>query len=238
MNTHSSSESSSECESSDGSFDGSFSNSASMSCSTNSTPSQLNDQYLETFFSHKEMCFYKMIKKFFSNCNKLDILTMIDIIEKKSTTSLRVLDWFVTKYSKKKINGMGANRGNDAFDVRISYKAQLKAYKKHYFDPFRRRQNTQRFKYYYDEDSYVYTTLGQLNFFKWAISNNIINFVEANIDTITNAMNLSNKHEKCSKMNNVEKTENKTKQDLKNVLKNVKNNAVAPNKQNLVLSFN
>ena len=174
-------------------------NTSTSTANTSSTGSQLNESYLGTFFTHKEMCFYKMIKKFFSNCNKNDIITMIDIIEKKSPTSLRILDWFVTKYSKKKINGMNATKQNDAFDVRISYKAQLKAYKKHYFDPFRRRQNTQRFKYYFDDELYLYTTLGQLNFFKWAISNNIIKFVENNIASITNAMNASNKNEKNNK---------------------------------------
>ena len=208
-----------------------------------SSASSINETYLETFFSKKEFCFYKMIKKFFECCNKNDILKMIDIIEKKSDTSLRVLDWFVTKYSKKRIDELTKN--NDGFDVRISYKAQLKAYKKHYFDPFRRRQNSQRFKYFYDKtsDEYLYTTLGQLNFFKWAISNNIIDYVEKNINQINIAMNLSNKADKKRKITKNEKKNNTTSSNSSSISNSSNSSSASTNSKNdilnnLILTFN
>jgi hypothetical protein len=161
------------------------------------------------FFNQKELCHYKNIDKFFKEQyekNSENIIKMIDIIEGKSDISLRILDWFVTKYSKKKINCNGGTKNVEAFDVKISYKAQLKAYKKRYFDPFRRKK-----KFYYpcekdgfinyeNEDKHIYTTLGQLNFFKWAFTNNIVSYVEDNLNFIIGEMNLFNKDEKKKKL--------------------------------------
>lgn len=171
-----------------------------------------NEPDLTTFFTKKEICYYKMIDKFFLDCGKDYISKMVDIINGKSDISLRVLDWFVTKYSKKRLDGtkkesfliipQNGNR-TEVFDIRISYKSQLKAYRKRYFDPFRRRK---KFKYYYDttvDRVSVDTTLGQLNFFKWAISNDIIRYVEKNIKQITYAMNQSNKDDKKKKQDKI-----------------------------------
>jgi hypothetical protein len=141
-----------------------------------------------------------MIDKFFRDCTEDQITKMLNIINKESEISLRILDWFVTRYAKKKIdfeiNGL---QRDEIFDVHISYKAQLKSYKKTYFDPFRRRK-----KFYYSYDMInakknVYTTIGQLNFFRWAISNNIIEYVEKNLSQLTKAMNSSNKEDKKKK---------------------------------------
>ena len=40
------------------------------------------------------------------------------------------------------------------------------------------------------------TTIGQMNFFRWAISNNIINFVDKNYTKIVKEMNKANKENK------------------------------------------
>ena len=65
---------------------------------------------------------------------------MIDIINGKSEISLRILDWFVTRYSNKYKITIDMGDEEDIFNVHISYKAQLKSYKKKYFDPFRRKK--------------------------------------------------------------------------------------------------
>ena len=57
--------------------------------------------------------------------------------------------------------------------VHTNYKGQLKAYSKRNFDPFCRRN---RIRFYYEENKYFITTVGQLNFFKWAFNNKIINY--------------------------------------------------------------
>ncbi len=150
------------------------------------------------FKKGKEKCYYKMLNSYFrKECKKNDIKNMVDIINGHSQISLRVLDWFITKYSKDK--DIIINNGTQKFDVYISYKSQLKSYKKKNFDPFRRRE---KFNYNYDKNNScltIKTTLGQLNFFKWAIKNNIIEYVEKNIELITFAMNLSNKQKKIKK---------------------------------------
>lgn len=175
---------------------------------------------LEKIFTNKELCYYIMINNFFKNeCTKENIDKMIAIINSESEISLRILDWFVTKYSKKHAN---FDIVDETFDVRISYKAQLKSYRKKYFDPFRRRK-----KFFYnfereDINKQILTTLGQLNFFRWAINKNILTFVENNLTTIISEMNQLYKTEKNKK----KKKLSKTGQVNLNVKKTIENDEV------------
>ena len=71
----------------------------------------------------------------------------------------------------------------------LNYKSQLKAYTKKQFDPFCRRE---RINFFYDtEDSnkYIETTVGQLNFFRWAIKNQVLSYITKNLNTIEHDMN-------------------------------------------------
>ncbi|ATZ80412.1 hypothetical protein BMW23_0357 [Bodo saltans virus] len=160
------------------------------------------------FFTTKELCHYKNIDKFFRECYEKhpEILTaMINIIEGQSCISLRILDWVVTKYSKKRIS-LGISKSSEVFDIRISYKAQLKAYKKRYFDPFRRKKKffypctEEGYKMETGDSKHIWTTLGQLNFFKWAFNNEIIKYVDNNLNNIIIEMNNYNKDEKKKKI--------------------------------------
>jgi hypothetical protein len=153
--------------------------------------------------ANKEKLYFRRIKHYFQNLDDIKVTTMLNIIDGKSTISLRLLDWFITRYANKhkisyklendqeKIKELDQNR----FNVHISYKAQLKSYRKKYFDPFRRRK---KFNYYFDKEKTkkLCTTIGQLNFFRWAFLNNVIYYVEKNYDSISNAMILSNKADK------------------------------------------
>jgi len=117
---------------------------------------------------------------------------MVEIIQGESKISLRIVDWFVTNYAKKNFtvyeieNHLGEPT---RFKVYNEYKLKLKAYSKIRFDPFCR---WERIRIPYDEDNYMETTLGQLNFFKWAIENRIIDFIEENYDVIEADMNTRN----------------------------------------------
>jgi hypothetical protein len=104
-------------------------------------------------------------------------------------TSLRVIDWFVTNYAKKYniIYEILIKEKKNQFNVFTSYKSQLKSYSKRYFDPFCRRQRTT----IYIKDKELTTTIGQLNFFRWAISNKIIDYIYDNYDKIDKDMNIS-----------------------------------------------
>ena len=75
---------------------------------------------------------------------------------------------------------------DDFIMVHTNYKGQLKAYSKRNFDPFCRRN---RIRFYYDDTSYFITTVGQLNFFKWAFENHIIDIIQKNIKEIDDDMN-------------------------------------------------
>ena len=156
----------------------------------------MGDVDIKNIFSKKEMCYYVMVDKFFKRCDSKMIKKMIQIINCDDDISLRILDWFVTRYAKK---GIDFTRDDDVYDVHINYKAQLKSYKKKYFDPFRRKY---KFDYIFTingEKNTLRTTIGQLNFFAWAITNNIIMFVSDHLNQITKAMNLSNKEDKKNK---------------------------------------
>jgi len=119
-----------------------------------------------------------------------------------SNISLRSIDWFITNYSKKNNSyyiiyedddGIPSfddveNKYRTNMNVFHSYKSQLKAYSKRRFDPFCRRD---RLLFQIDDDHSVETTIGQLNFFKWAISNLIIDYIELYKDEIEHDMNTS-----------------------------------------------
>jgi len=121
------------------------------------------------------------IELYFDNEYNKNIL--IKILNNEFNISLRVIDWFVTNYCKK--NNIYWIENNNRFVVYLSYKLQLKAYSKKYFDPFCRRD---RIYFYYKNNDYIETTVGQLNFFKWIIEHNIINYIKNNYEDIEKDM--------------------------------------------------
>ena len=136
----------------------------------------------------------KNLEKFYENKDYLK--KMISIINGESIISLRIVDWFVTNYAKKNFvvyDIKDENGEKVRFKVYNDYKLKLKAYSKRRFDPFCR---WERISFPYDENKYVETTIGQLNFFKWSIENNIIDYIENNysaIDEDQSARNSSSK---------------------------------------------
>jgi hypothetical protein len=61
----------------------------------------------------------------------------------------------------------------------MNYKTQLKTYSKAQFDPFRRDEK-RRIIFNYDAndpEKSIETTVGQLNFFKWAIETGVMDYV-------------------------------------------------------------
>jgi hypothetical protein len=137
--------------------------------------------------SKKDLLMQSLIH-FFSNRRNLD--RVVPIITGKSNISLRILDWFVTNYSKKNnINyQITINNKTKNFIVYLDYKSQLKAYSKKQFDPFCRRE---RISFIDHDNKELITTVGQLNFFRWSIENNILNNIEDNYNIIENDMNNS-----------------------------------------------
>lgn len=134
-----------------------------------------------------------LMKNLMDFYNKSDNLNkMMNIINGESKISLRIVDWFVTNFAKKYYTVYEmTSTDNDIvrFKVYNDYKLKLKAYSKRRFDPFCR---WERITVPYDNEKYMETTIGQLNFFKWAIENNIIHYIETNYSDIENDMNQRN----------------------------------------------
>lgn len=135
----------------------------------------------------------KNLMDFYNNHATLN--KMMSIINGETKISLRIVDWFVTNFAKKyyTVYDLHTQRGTVQDKIRFKvyndYKLKLKAYSKRKFDPFCR---WERISIPYDDEKYIETTIGQLNFFKWAIENNIIEYIEKNYDDIERDMNSRN----------------------------------------------
>lgn len=121
------------------------------------------------------------LTEFYSVGEKENLVKMMRIINGESIISLRILDWFVTNYSKKNFTVYDLetkesmnNSETMRFKVYNEYKLKLKSYRKKRFDPFCR---WERIRIPYDRENYIETTIGQLNFFKWAIENRILDYI-------------------------------------------------------------
>ncbi len=127
----------------------------------------------------------------FYKCNE-NLNRMFKIITGDSKISLRIVDWFVTNYAKTNFTlyEIKNSSGEDIrFKVYIDYKLKLKGYSKKRFDPFCR---WERISIPYKNGKFIETTIGQLNFFKWAIENKVIDYIEENYDIIEKDMNNRN----------------------------------------------
>ena len=159
------------------------------------------------------------LKKFYTDNDNGEMLRSILLDYKK--ISLRSIDWFITNYSKKNNicyllyetddNKFSRLEKNNKFymglNVYHSYKSQLKAYSKKRFDPFCRRDRIN----FIMNDYTIETTIGQLNFFRWAIKNLVIDYILENKKEIENDMNESIKKNKSSCQS---KGERKKRQEL------------------------
>jgi hypothetical protein len=128
-----------------------------------------------------------------SNINKV-----IPLVEQKSDISLRLIDWFVTNYSKKNNTVITKEKNGNIihFNVYLSYRNQLKAYSKEKFDPFRRNEHI---IFFYDVDKSIETTHGQLNFFRWVLQNDILDYIQENMTTIESDMLTTQKQNQSKK---------------------------------------
>ena len=113
------------------------------------------------------------LEKFYSNAE--NIKRVKNILDGKSNLSLRLIDWFVTNYAKK-FNTSFITKRQRHMIVYLSYKSHLKAYSKKMFDPFCR---SKRIKFQEFD-----TTVGQLNFFEWAISDEILDYLEEHYEEV------------------------------------------------------
>lgn len=123
----------------------------------------------------KQDVLLESLRKFYDDPAHLRVLTdVLRTAEHGRHVSLRILDWLVTNYSKKHnivylVPGEGG--ADCTFNMFLEYKSQLKAYSKRFFDPFCRRERLS----FVDADGDIFhTTVGQLNFFRWALLHGVV----------------------------------------------------------------
>lgn len=109
---------------------------------------------------------------FYSKDNYKHLKTVLPIINGEAPLSLRLIDWFVTNYAK--CNYVHYDVRGRRFIVHDEYRLRLHGYKKRRFDPFCR---WDRVEIPYENDTFVQTTIGQLNFFKWALENGVLEHI-------------------------------------------------------------
>ncbi len=155
----------------------------------------------------QENILLKSFEKFYENLE--NIYDFLSIINSESNISIRLIDYFVTKYSKKyKIfYKIIENNVQSPFYVFQSYKHQLRLYQKKFFDPFARGTRIP----YFIKDTCLITTIGQLNFFTWFISKNILSYVLTHKSIIESEMNKNKKNKseiKTVKIHKIQKKNN------------------------------
>ena len=122
------------------------------------------------------------LQRFYSSHPEID--KVIEYLTGDAPLSLRIIDWFVTKYSRKNFVRYPLN--GQEFLVYLSYKGQLKAYSKQYFDPNCRRE---RIMFTIPGYEPFMTTIGKLNFFRWALETKILDYIKASEDEIRTGYN-------------------------------------------------
>jgi hypothetical protein len=123
------------------------------------------------------------LQRFYNEQENID--EILQILQGTSAISLRLIDWFVTNYAKTHSTSYILN--NQEFLVYLNYKSQLKAYSKKLFDPFCRRE---RILFQIADRPTFLTTVGKLNFFRWAIEKGILNYIRLNSAEIEKEMNI------------------------------------------------
>ena len=178
------------------------------------------------------------LMEFYKNDNNLD--KMLKIITGESKISLRIVDWFATNYAKKyytlysfeDIHGITRR-----FKVYVDYKLKLKAYSKRRFDPFCR---WERISIPYKNGTFIETTIGQLNFFKWTLENKVINYIDENYETIEKDMNSRNSTSKRKELivdNNTTSNNTKTRKKREELSVSA-TKSIKKEKVEIVVNFN
>lgn len=134
------------------------------------------------------------LSRFYSKPDNID--RVLPYLTCTSGVSLRLIDWFVTNYARKHnivVRGTDPVTGRPtSTNLYVSYHAQLKTYSKQQFDPFRRRD---RIMFHYGGPgpggaprASVETTIGQLNFFRWMLEHDMLDYVHAHAHEIEQDM--------------------------------------------------
>jgi len=136
----------------------------------------------------KQELIISSLQRFYSNRD--DLNEIVDLLKGTGSISLRLIDWFVTNYSK--VHSTSYIFNSQEFVVYMNYKNQLKAYSKKLFDPFCRRE---RISFQIPGHDAFLTTVGKLNFFRWALEKGILTYIKGHQEEIEKEMNAAMKEQ-------------------------------------------
>ena len=137
---------------------------------------------MEVHRDNKLSLLMKSLTKFYND--EKYIPQIRSIVDQNSIISLRILDWFITNYSKK-YRTIISNKSGENIDVYMNYKLMLKSFSKKNFDPFCRRN---KISFYYTDENFIETSCGQLCFFRWCFENKILEYVKEKLNIIEQDM--------------------------------------------------
>jgi hypothetical protein len=138
----------------------------------------------------------KLLKdKLLKDLSNKKLSIIYDIIERKNPCSLRIIEWFVSYYSKD--YRVVYNLNGKPFNVYSSYKnEQMTSFNKKLFDMYRRMP---KFKVKLTDGKVLETTVAQLNFFNWVFKNKILDYIISNLDDIKKDIEKTNNSKKQKK---------------------------------------
>jgi hypothetical protein len=143
-----------------------------------SNPFSMSKSLYTMEIQSKEQWVLHRLEKFYSENGNLQRIE--SILQGNSKISLRLIDWLVTNYAKKHNISYLTKKGSRHVIVYLAYKSHLKAYSKKMFDPFCRWKRIQFLG--------LNTTVGQLNFFEWAMQDEVLDYLEENYDAVQSDM--------------------------------------------------
>jgi len=135
----------------------------------------------------------KSLLTFYKDPKHLKVI--YEAINNKGCVSLRIIDFLCTNYSK--TQNVVYYNNKSPFNLHLMYRSQLKAYSKVQFDPFRRHSRL-TIPCNLSDTKKLETTVAQLNFFKWAIDNKVIDYAHTNVKFIENEMTRLTKKKKTT----------------------------------------
>lgn len=145
---------------------------------------------------------------------------VVPFLKGTANMSLRFIQWFINVYTARHdVDWLVPNEDEDAwcnnmyFNVGVNYQMQLATLRKKRFDFFGRKWRKEAragtdgsaevvyvyhgIRLYYQDDKYVVTTLGQLNFFAWFIEKGVLDWVVANHERLVREHEVFNEQQRA-----------------------------------------
>ena len=123
------------------------------------------------------------VEKYFSSGK---FLLISPILMGEDTISMSLIYYTVTKYASEFQPYIMID--DKPIYIHRSYRAKLHRYTKDFFDAFCREV---KYPFFYEPGKSIITTIGQLNFYKWCVEINLINYIRENYDEIKYHMDLT-----------------------------------------------